>query len=65
MGRRFYRIQVRPLICAWNPPLIDRRPERWDHLTETVSGIPGVWGNMMTFIGGPKACIGYRFSIVE
>ncbi|KAF8898203.1 cytochrome P450 [Gymnopilus junonius] len=33
--------------------------------SRTAGGIPGVWGNLMTFLGGPRACIGYRFSLVE
>ena len=40
-------------------------PDRWNNLPDAVSAVPGVWGNMLTFIGGPRACIGYRFSLVE
>jgi cytochrome P450 len=27
--------------------------------------VPGVWGNVLTFIGGPRNCIGYRFALAE
>ena len=27
--------------------------------------MPGVWANLMTFIGGQKACIGFKFAILE
>ncbi|KAJ7053952.1 cytochrome P450 [Mycena amicta] len=52
----------------WGPDALKFRPERWD--TKTGSNpvsvsIPGVWGDLMTFIGGPRACIGYRFALVE
>jgi cytochrome P450 len=40
-------------------------PERWSNLPEAVHGIPGVWAHQLTFLGGPRACIGYRFSLVE
>ena len=41
------------------------RPERWENIPNAVSSIPGVWANLLTFIGGPRACIGFRFSLVE
>jgi len=40
-------------------------PERWSKIPELASNIPDVWGNMMTFLGGARSCIGYRFSIIE
>ncbi|KAK0455182.1 cytochrome P450 [Desarmillaria tabescens] len=49
----------------WGEDAEDYRPERWEKVPEAVHTIPGVWGNMMTFIGGPRSCIGYRFAIAE
>ncbi|KAJ2927086.1 hypothetical protein H1R20_g10025, partial [Candolleomyces eurysporus] len=48
-----------------NSVLAALSPERWLSAPEAASSIPGVWGNMLTFLGGPRACIGYRFSLVE
>ncbi|KAF7333579.1 hypothetical protein MSAN_02416900 [Mycena sanguinolenta] len=49
--------------AIWGPTAPQFIPERWESNLST--SIPGVWGNMLTFIGGPRACIGFRFSIVE
>ncbi|KAH8102301.1 cytochrome P450 [Cristinia sonorae] len=49
----------------WGEDAHEFKPERWVNPPEAVSGIPGVWGHLMTFIGGPRACIGYRFSLIE
>ncbi|PBK83174.1 cytochrome P450 monooxygenase [Armillaria gallica] len=49
----------------WGEDAEEYRPERWEKIPEAVHAIPGVWGNMMTFLGGPRSCIGYRFSIAE
>jgi cytochrome P450 len=46
------------LICAC-------RPERWECIPDTVKAMPSVFGNLLTFITGPHACIGYRFALVE
>ncbi|KAF9236874.1 cytochrome P450 [Melanogaster broomeanus] len=49
----------------WGPDAHEFNPERWQNLPESVSHIPGVWGHMLSFLGGSRACIGYRFSLVE
>lgn len=49
----------------WGEDADEFRPERWESIPEASSTIPGVWGNMLTFLGGPRACIGYRFALIE
>ncbi|KAH0835840.1 cytochrome P450 [Lanmaoa asiatica] len=49
----------------WGPDAHEFKPERWENIPEAVSQIPGVWGHLLTFLGGPRACIGYRFALVE
>ncbi|TFK34906.1 cytochrome P450 [Crucibulum laeve] len=49
----------------WGDDASEFKPERWESVPEAAGSVPGVWGNMLTFLGGPRACIGYRFSLVE
>ncbi|KAF7359914.1 hypothetical protein MVEN_00717300 [Mycena venus] len=49
----------------WGPDAMQFRPERWDAPPPGASAIPGVWGHMLTFLGGPRSCIGFRFALVE
>ncbi|KAI0633801.1 cytochrome P450 [Trametes polyzona] len=51
--------------AIWGEDALEFRPERWHEPSDAVAAIPGVWGHLLTFIGGPRACIGYRFSLVE
>jgi hypothetical protein len=43
------------------------RPERWTDgsVGEKTKSMPGVWGNVLSFLGGSHACIGYKFSLYE
>ncbi|KAJ6600393.1 cytochrome P450 [Mycena vulgaris] len=50
--------------AIWGPDADQFIPERWERPAISTS-IPGVWSSMLTFLGGPRACIGFRFSLVE
>ncbi|KAI0634026.1 cytochrome P450 [Trametes polyzona] len=49
----------------WGEDALEFKPERWQSTPDAAASVPGVWSHLLTFIGGPRACIGYRFSIVE
>ncbi|KZV96634.1 cytochrome P450 [Exidia glandulosa HHB12029] len=49
----------------WGPDADQFRPERWENPPQEASSIPGIAPNLMTFIGGPRSCIGFRFAIAE
>ncbi|VDB84025.1 unnamed protein product [Peniophora sp. CBMAI 1063] len=52
--------------ALWGPDARKWVPERWmKSLPQGVTKIPGVWGNMLSFGGGPKSCIGFGFSLLE
>jgi len=52
-------------VEIWGPDAMEFIPERWESTPPPTTSIPGIWGHMLTFIGGPRSCIGYRFSLVE
>ncbi|KAF8962738.1 cytochrome P450 [Flammula alnicola] len=52
----------------WGPDSYEWKPERWlKPLPETVPSahLPGVYSHLMTFLGGGRACIGFKFSQLE
>ncbi|KAE9395109.1 cytochrome P450 [Gymnopus androsaceus JB14] len=49
----------------WGSDAYEFKPDRWLKVPDNVDTIPGVWSNLMTFWGGSRACIGWRFSIIE
>ncbi|KAJ3826860.1 cytochrome P450 monooxygenase [Lentinula raphanica] len=51
--------------ATWGEDAMEFRPERWEKVPEAASTVPGVWSHMLTFLGGPRACIGYRLSLIE
>ncbi|KAI0721447.1 cytochrome P450 [Fomitopsis betulina] len=53
---------------VWGPDAEEWKPERWlSPLPATVkeAHVPGVYSHLMTFIGGGRACIGFKFSQLE
>lgn len=63
---------MRKSSSEWTPTIIGsiqltqvRSPDRWNSPPEASSTIPGAWGNQFTFGGGPRACIGLKFAIIE
>ncbi|KAF6751312.1 cytochrome P450 [Ephemerocybe angulata] len=67
------RIVISLLNCnrdpkIWGPDAAVWKPERWlNPLPESVAEarVPGVYSNLMTFLGGGRACIGFKFSQLE
>ncbi|KAI0641556.1 cytochrome P450 [Trametes meyenii] len=54
--------------ALWGEDAYEWKPERWlEQLPEKVldAKIPGVYANLMTFWGGGRACIGFKFSQLE
>ncbi|ORY35907.1 putative cytochrome P450 [Naematelia encephala] len=51
----------------FGPDAAEFRPERWldPGMNEKVKKIPGMWANLLTFGGGDRSCIGFRFAIAE
>ncbi|KAF9482535.1 cytochrome P450 [Pholiota conissans] len=52
----------------WGSDALDWKPERWlNPLPEALSAahLPGIYSNLMTFVGGSRACIGFKFSQLE
>ncbi|TFY69729.1 hypothetical protein EVG20_g3027 [Dentipellis fragilis] len=52
----------------WGPDACEWKPERWlspppDSLSDAA--IPGVYSNTLTFFGGNRSCIGFKFALLE
>ncbi|KAG6907126.1 hypothetical protein DXG01_010430 [Tephrocybe rancida] len=55
-----------PLL--WGPDALEWKPERWlSPLPEAVheAHMPGIYSHLLTFLGGGRACIGFKFSQLE
>ncbi|KAI0698621.1 cytochrome P450 [Cytidiella melzeri] len=54
--------------AIWGEDALEWKPERWlKKLPDSVAAahVPGIYSNLMTFLGGGRACIGFKFSQLE
>lgn len=51
--------------ATWGEDADTFNPDRFDRPGIPTRHVPGVWGNLTTFNGGARACIGYRFALAE
>lgn len=67
MGTRCRRIQVseQNRIKRLTDSIRVISPDRWIEPPKATGSIPGVWGNQLSFLGGQRSCIGFRFALVE
>ncbi|TXT06016.1 hypothetical protein VHUM_03777 [Vanrija humicola] len=49
----------------WGEDAEEFNPDRFARTGIPASNVPGIWGNLLTFIAGPHNCIGYRFALME
>ncbi|KAF6742238.1 cytochrome P450 [Ephemerocybe angulata] len=53
---------------VWGDDAGEWKPERWLESTQPYSKdvkIPGAFSGMLSFLGGGRSCIGYRFALLE
>ncbi|KAG6827437.1 hypothetical protein H0H92_011792 [Tricholoma furcatifolium] len=57
------------LESVWGPDAKEWKPERWLADVHSASNsrarLPGIYSGMMTFLGGGRSCVGYKFAQVE
>ncbi|KAI0338107.1 cytochrome P450 [Trametopsis cervina] len=54
--------------AVWGADADEWKPERWlAPLPESLidAHIPGIYSHLLSFIGGPRACIGYKFAEIQ
>ena len=55
----------------WGPDAAIFNPDRhlrhdpYEKTEGAAKRVPGVWRNQLSFLGGPRNCIGYRFALAE
>ncbi|KIO34086.1 hypothetical protein M407DRAFT_16999 [Tulasnella calospora MUT 4182] len=53
--------------AIWGEDAEEFKPERWleGNTHPRSAEIPGVFSGVLSFFGGPRSCIGYRFALME
>ncbi|KAJ7227375.1 cytochrome P450 [Mycena pura] len=49
----------------WGDDAMEFKPERWAQERPISNSIPGIYNHMLTFSGGPRNCMGFRFAVAE
>ncbi|KAK4685639.1 hypothetical protein P7C73_g4507, partial [Tremellales sp. Uapishka_1] len=52
---------------SWGHDATEYNPDRFEKSNEATASdkVPGVYGNLLTFLGGTRNCIGYKFALTE
>ncbi|WRT69267.1 uncharacterized protein IL334_006251 [Kwoniella shivajii] len=59
-------LNVNTSTAVWGEDAESFNPDRFlKPATAESNSVPGVWGNLLTFLGGTRNCIGYRFALAE
>ncbi|KAI5120423.1 hypothetical protein M0805_006923 [Coniferiporia weirii] len=65
------------LSDIWGADADEWKPQRWlragehggieamEHVEKGSVRLPGIYSGMLTFLGGGRSCIGYRFALIE
>jgi len=53
------------LVPVWGKDALDFKPSRWLDGSVPTSNAIGPYANLLTFLGGSRVCIGWRFAITE
>ncbi|KAJ6574605.1 cytochrome P450 [Mycena capillaripes] len=51
----------------WGDDALEFKPERWQNgkAGTQTDRLCGIYGNMMTFLGGGRSCLGFQFALLE
>ncbi|KAE9402442.1 cytochrome P450 [Gymnopus androsaceus JB14] len=53
------------LVPFWGKDALEFKPSRWIDGNVPTSNAIGPYANLLTFLGGSRVCIGWRFAIME